>query len=114
MDSETVYSTYKYARISPKKTAVVMDLVRGKTALEAERILKFNETKAAGMIYKVLKTAVANAESTKGFKKENLVVSDIRVENGPMYKRGIATARGRYSRRLKRTSHIKIGLSERK
>lgn len=113
-NKKVIYSEYKYAKISPKKVVPVLDLVRGKSAIEALRVLKFDTTKAAKMSLKVLKTAIANAKNAHNMSEENLVVSDVQASGGPMAKRGNFSGRGRYSRILKRTSHIKVGLTERK
>jgi len=114
MEKNTVYSKYAYAKISPKKAWSVLGLVRGKPALEAVRILKFDTSKAAKMSLKVLKTAMANAKNAHNMKEENLVVSEVYADAGPMAKRNQPMGRGRSGGILKRTSHIVFGLSERK
>lgn len=113
MQESKVLTKLKYARISSKKVAPVLKLVRGKDALEAARILKFDTSKGAKLALKALNTAIADAKNNFNLNEDNLVVSEIRVDEGPTYKRGRATARGRFSPRLKRTSHIVVGLSER-
>lgn len=110
MTKAKVVSKLKYTRISPKKVAPVLNLVRGKAALEAARILKFDTTKGAKLALKALNTAIADAKDAHKMNEKDLVVSEIRVDEGPMFKRGRATARGRYSPRFKRTSHIVVGL----
>ncbi len=111
MQKAKVVSTLKYTRISPKKVAPVLNLVRGKAALEAARILKFDTTKGARLALKALKTAMADAKDAHNMKEKDLVVAEIRVDEGPMLKRGHATARGRFAPKLKRTSHIVVGLA---
>ncbi len=113
MRTAQVYSIQKYARISPKKMAVVMGLVRGKDANEAARILKFDTTKSAKLLGKVLKSAMANARNAFGMNDSNLYVAELRVDMGTSFKRGQIVARSRFNPYLKRTSHIILGLSER-
>ena len=110
MENKIVYSKYRYAKISPKKVMPVSDLVRGKPLSEAIRILKFDTTKAAKMSLKALTSALANAKSAHNLKEEDLYVSEIQANDGPMYKRPQFTGHGHYSRKLKRTSHIVVGL----
>ena len=102
---------YKYARISSKKVAPVMDLVRGKNVEEAKMLLAFGENKASVMVLKVLRSAIANAINTKNLTEKDLFVSHIQVDGGPSLKRGRPASRGRYSPIVKRTSHIRVDLS---
>lgn len=113
MNRATVYAKGKYIRVQPRKVAIVMDLVRGKDASEAARILKFDTTKAAREIGKVLHSAIANARHNLSLKEDTLFVSDIQVHEGPMRKKHNFAGRGRVRPILKRTSHIVVGLSER-
>ncbi|MBI4091410.1 50S ribosomal protein L22 [candidate division WWE3 bacterium] len=110
--NEMITAKSKYTRISPRKVAVVVDLVRGKDYQEAERILKFTNKKSAILVLKTLKSAGANASNNKGIKTENLVVSKATVSAGPVLKRGRIVGRSRSSPVLKRTSHITIELKE--
>lgn len=114
MKTAQIYSTLKYAQISPKKVAPVLDLVRGKGIGEAARVLKFDVTKGAKLALKVLTTATADATNNHKMDESKLYISEIWVDGGPMLKRGRAAARGRSVQILKRTSHIVVGLSERK
>ena len=107
-----VYAKHNQATISPKKVAPVMNLIRGKPVYEAKVTLAFDKTKAAKLILKVLKSAEANAVNTKNLKGDKLYVSEVWVGSGPSRKWGRFAGRGRYSRILKRTSNICIGLSE--
>ncbi len=113
MQESKVLTKLKYVRISPKKVAPVLNLVRGKYALEAARILKFDTSKGGKLALKALTTAIADAKNNFKLKEDDLIITELRVDEGPTYKRGKATARGRFSPRLKRTSHIVVGLSER-
>ena len=112
MNKSEVYPKHMKARISPKKVAPVMDLVRGKLLEEAKLILAFDRTKAAALVLKVLKSAEANAVNNNKFDKKNLVLSELWVSGGPVQKSGNFVAKGRFSPILKRTSHIYVGLSQ--
>ena len=97
-------------RISPKKANVVAGLIRGKSAQEALDILKFTPKKAAQLLYKTLKSAVANAENNDNAKPESLKVKTVLVNKGPFYKRYLPSARGRALPLNKPTSNITIEL----
>jgi large subunit ribosomal protein L22 len=105
-------ATVKHVRISPKKAGIVADLVRGKGSRQALDFLKFANKKAADIIYKLLASAVANAENNDGKDRDNLVVSKIFVTKGRILKRGVPAARGRVKPIVKRTSHIFVELEE--
>lgn len=106
-----VRAVEKYIRISPKKARLVADVVRGENAEKALVTLKFMPKKAAGIIYKALNSAMANAENNAGLKREDLVISKITVDNGPSLKRFRPRAKGMASSILKRTSHITVVVS---
>lgn len=112
MNKATVYAKTNNARISPKKVAPVMDIVRNKSLMEAKVILAFDSTKAAKLILKTLKSAEANAKTNNGLNPKNLYVTDLQASGGTTIKRGRIVARGRFSPILKRTSCIIVGLSE--
>ena len=112
MEKAQVYAETKYAKISPKKVVPVLNLVRGKSASEAKRILKFDTSKAAKLTLKTLNSAIANAEDAHKLKEENLEVEDIRANQGPTMKRGRISGKSRFSPILKRSTHIVVGLSE--
>ncbi len=101
----------KYVRVSSKKVAPVMDLIRGKNVEEAKVLLAFGENKASVLVLKVLRSAIANAINTKNLSEKDLFVSHIQVDGGPSLKRGRPASRGRYSPIIKRTSHIRVDLS---
>jgi len=107
-----VKATTKYARISPIKLRLPIDEVKGKNAGQALTLLKFMPLKAAGIIYKALQSAVANAEHNNELDVDKLVVKNIIVDHGPSLKRFRARARGRASRILKRTSHLTVIVEE--
>src|SRR5437016_7756964 len=107
-----VRSTYKYARISPFKVREVTREIQGLPVSRALDVLAFTPKKAAFLIGKTLKSAVANAENNANLKADGLVVKEAVVGEGPTMKRMMARARGSGSRILKRTSHIRIVLSD--
>ena len=107
-----VRSTYKYARISPFKVREVTREIQGLPVSAALDLLAFTPKKAAFLIGKTLKSAIANAENNANLKPDGLVVKEATVGEGPTLKRVMARARGSASRILKRTSHIRIVLSD--
>jgi large subunit ribosomal protein L22 len=107
-----VRSTYKYARISPLKVREVTREIQGLPVSAALDLLAFTPKKAAFLIGKTLKSAIANAENNANLKPDGLVVKEATVGEGPTLKRIMARARGSASRILKRTSHIRIVLTD--
>lgn len=98
----------RFVRISPRKLRLPVEKVKGKNAGQALTFLKFMPLKAAGIIYKTLQSAIANAENNNELDVDELVVKNIFVDQGPSMKRFRARARGRASRILKRTSHLTV------
>jgi large subunit ribosomal protein L22 len=107
-----VRSIYKYARISPFKVREVTREIQGLPVSAALDVLAFTPKKAAFLIGKTLNSAIANAENNANLKPDGLVVKEAIVGEGPTFKRIMARARGSASRILKRTSHIRIVLSD--
>ena len=107
-----VRSTFKYARISPFKAREVTREIQGLPVSAALDLLAFTPKKAAFLIGKTLKSAIANAENNANLKPDGLVVKEAIVGEGPTLKRIMARARGSASGILKRTSHIRIVLSD--
>ncbi len=107
-----VGSVLKYARISAQKARLVADQVRGLRAEQAVDLLRFSNKKAAGIIKKVVDSAIANAEHNKGADVDELTVYRIVVDEGPMSRRYRARARGRGNQILKRTCHITVVVSD--
>jgi len=103
----------KYIRMSPQKVRLVVDLVRGKKVQEARNILLFTRKYAAGIVAKVLKSAVANAAQNPNIDENTLYVKEIFVDQGPSLKRWRARAQGRAAGIKKRTSHITVVVDER-
>ena len=103
----------KYARISPRKVSIVLDLIRGKDVATAMAILKNTNKIACESLEKLLASAVANAENNFGMDVSKLYVSECFVCPGPTLKRIMARAKGSADRILKRTSHVTIVVKER-
>jgi large subunit ribosomal protein L22 len=101
-------------RVSPRKARLVADHIRGRTVPEARTILAFTPRAAAREIEKVLKSAVANAESNPNlnWNGDELYVAAVYVDEGPTIKRWRARARGRVNRILKRTCHITVKVDQ--
>lgn len=102
----------KYIRISPQKARLVVDLVRGKKVEDAKSILQYTKKFAAGIVSKVLKSAVSNAKQNPNIDDSILYVKEIFVDQGPSLKRWRARAQGRAASIKKRMSHITIILDE--
>jgi large subunit ribosomal protein L22 len=107
-----VTSTYKYARISAFKAREVTREIQGHSASEALDLLTFSPKKAALLVKKTLKSAIANAENNAELRVDTLLVKEAVVGEGPTFKRFRARARGSASPLRKRTSHIRIVLSD--
>lgn len=106
------YAIHKSAMIAPRKARMTLDLVRGKSVVNAEAILDTTNTKASRLIKKVLKSAIANAVNNNGAKEEELFISTCFINPGPVYKRIKFASRGNVDRRDKRTSHIYVEVSD--
>jgi large subunit ribosomal protein L22 len=107
-----VRAVAKTVRVSPRKARLVVDHIRGRTVPEARTILAFATRAVADDVEKVLRSAVANAESAHGLNGDDLYVSAVYVDEGPTIKRWRPRARGRMSPIKKRTCHITIQLNE--
>jgi large subunit ribosomal protein L22 len=107
-----VRAIYRYAKISPFKVREVTREIQGLPVSAALDVLAFTPKKAAFLIGKTLKSAVANAENNANLKVDGLVVKEAVVGEGPTMKRMMPRARGSGSRILKRTSHIRIVLTD--
>ena len=103
-----VKATTRHTRTSALKLRLPISEVKGKNAGQALTLLKFMPLKAAGIIYKTLQSAIANAEHNNELDVDKLVVKNIIVDQGASMKRFRPRARGRASRILKRTSHITV------
>ncbi|MBV9491169.1 MAG: 50S ribosomal protein L22, partial [Verrucomicrobia bacterium] len=107
-----VTSTYRFARISAFKAREVTREIQGLSASDALDLLTFSPKKAAVLVKKTLKSAVANAENNADLRVDTLLVKEAVVGEGPTFKRFRARARGGASPIRKRTSHIRIVLSD--
>ena len=107
-----VRAVAKYVRISPQKVRLISDAIKGKPVEKALATIKFMPQKAAGIVEKVLQSAVANADQVSGIDVDDLIVGNLIADCGPSLKRFRARARGRGTRILKRTSHVTVILTE--
>lgn len=102
----------RYVRISPRKARLVTELIKGKPVEEALTILRFVPKKAARLVDKTLRSALANAEQNPNIDVDTLYIKRIFVDGGPTMKRWRARAMGRATKIIKRTSHITVILDE--
>lgn len=102
-----------YARVSVQKACFVLDAIRGKDVQSALAILAYNPRYASGLIEKLLKSAIANAEHNNSMDKDRLYIEECYANKGPTMKRVKPRAQGRAYRIEKRMSHITIVLNER-
>ncbi|NJL25204.1 MAG: 50S ribosomal protein L22 [Calothrix sp. SM1_5_4] len=107
-----VKASLNFARIGSQKARLVADVVRGKDVNEAIRSLTFMKQKGAGLIKKLIESAVANAEDKKVIDVDNLYVKSIWVDMGPSIKRFRPRAQGRAFMVKKKLSHINVVLDE--
>lgn len=107
-----VRALLRYARISPQKVRKIIDAVKGKPVQTGLEILKFMPQKSAGILEKIVRSAVANADQNNNLDVDSLVIRNITADQGSVLKRFRARARGRGTRIVKRTSHITVVLSE--
>jgi large subunit ribosomal protein L22 len=107
-DAPGAFASARFVRITPMKARRVVDMVRGLPVDDALSILRFAPQAASETVYKVLESAIANAETTEGLDTADLVVSVATVDEGPTMKRWRPRAQGRATRINKRTSHITL------
>jgi large subunit ribosomal protein L22 len=103
----------KHVRMSPQKARLVVDLIRGKNAEEAIGLLEFTPKRAARIIVKTLRSAIANAEATQNVDIDRLYVKKAYVNAGQTQKRFLPRAHGRATQIIKRASHVVIVVDER-
>ena len=99
-------------RLSPQKGRLVADQIRGLAVDKALNILRFSPKKGARIIQKVVESAIANAEHNDGADIDELKVTQIHVEQGPVLKRFMPRAKGRAAKILKPTAHIYVTVGE--
>ena len=105
---------HRFARISPRKARLVMDMVRGRDVDTAITMLQFSKQRAAVLIDKVIRSAVANAsEQSAAPSRQTLFVAEARVDAGPVIKRFQPKDRGKAYPINKRTSHLIVKVDER-
>ncbi len=102
-----------YARISSRKVKIVLDLIKNKSLDEAYAIVRYTPKAASELIYKLLKSAEANATNNNDLNRDELYVAEANATQGPTLKRIMPRAKGRANRIRKRTSHITVVLKER-
>ena len=107
-----VKAVSKYLRISPQKVRKLIGTVKGKPVESGLDILKFMPQKAAALVEKTVRSAVANADQNPDIDVDSLIIRNIIADQGPTLKRFRARARGRGTRILKRTTHITVILTE--
>ena len=107
----------RHLQITPQKVRLVVDAVRGKNAQEALDTLSFMPQRAADPVYKLIASAVANAEQNFGLEADELYISQIFADDGPRHRKapygGRFAGRGRFRPIIKRSSHVTVVLAER-
>lgn len=101
---------HRFAQISPRKVRPLADLIRGKFADDALAILRYQPQRGARMLEKVIRSALANAEDRRAPNLGELMIVDVRIDQGPMFKRLQPKARGMASILKRRMAHIRIAL----
>ena len=112
MSAIEVKAVSKYVRISPRKVHKLIGAVKGQPVETGLNMLKFMPQKAAGLLEKVVRSALANADQNQDIDVDSLVIRNVIADQGPTLKRFRARARGRGTRILKRTAHITVILAE--
>ncbi len=112
LDSNQAFAAGKYVGISPQKARLVADLVRGKKATDALTLLRFTPKVAAEPIGKVIASAVANATENKQLNLNDLIVTDIWIDGGPVRQWRRFAARGRFRPLQRKACHINVIVSE--
>ena len=110
--NQKIAAVSKYIRIAPTKIDIIISKIRGKSYKEALKILKYLPQKAGTIVWQTLYSAVSNATNNFELEKENLIISEAFVNQGPILKRMRPRARGKAYRIEKKMSHITISVSE--
>jgi large subunit ribosomal protein L22 len=105
-------ATLRYARIAPRKARIVADMIRGQNVASAIDSLRFLNKAGSREFFKLLVSAVANAENLGADDVDALVVRTVTVDQGPALKRFRPRAQGRATRVLKKTSHIFVEVAQ--
>ncbi|MEX1012773.1 MAG: 50S ribosomal protein L22 [Waddliaceae bacterium] len=106
----TAKAITKYIRISPRKARLAAALIRGKNANDAQSQLEYSHLKGGRLLGKTLKSAIANAETQLDVKRDQLIVQEVRVDEGPTLKRAKPRSKGGRHPIMKRTSHFTVVL----
>jgi len=109
---KTQSAQLNYAKITPRKMRLLADLIKGLTVNEAEAQLTVNSMRGSDILLKLLKSAIADAKSSKSLEANKLMIESVRVDQAPSLKRWLPRARGRATPILKRNSHITLVLKE--
>lgn len=109
---ESAKAISKYVRISPRKARLAADLIRGLDVTEAAFQLAHCQLKAGALLNKTLQSAIANAETQLDLRREKLIVAEVRVDAGPVFKRAKPKNKGGRHPIMKRTSHFTIEVKE--
>ena len=107
-DEPGAFAVARFVRVTPQKARRIGDLIRGLEVDEALALLKFAPQAVAQNFYKLVESAVANAETTEGLSRESLVISRVQIDEGPTMKRWRPRAKGAANRILKRSSHLTV------
>lgn len=110
--NEVILATSKYIRISPTKIDKIISKIRGKSYKEALQILKYLPQKTGAVVWQTLYSAISNATNNFDLEKENLIIKEAYVNQGPMLKRMRPRAQGRAFAIQKKMSHLTIGVCE--
>lgn len=105
-------ASHRFADMSARKVRPFTDLIRGKTVDEALQLLRFAPNRGARLVEAVVKSAMGNAEDRGARDPEDLVVTEARIDDGPMFKRIMPRARGTAYMILRRMCHIKVAIGE--
>lgn len=101
----------RYARNTPRKMRYVVDMIRNKTVVEAQRILRYTPKRSCYFLHKLVNSAIANATTRDvNLSPEQLIISEIKVGDGPAFKRWRSASMGRATQVKKRTCHITLVL----
>jgi ribosomal protein L22 len=110
-EAPMVRAKARFLRVAPRKARLVADQVRGMQVEEARTLLAFSSRGAARDLSRLIESAAANAEANHELVAEDLLIADIRVDEGPTLKRWRARARGRATRIDRKTSHLSVALT---
>lgn len=112
-ENDGIRATARYIPISPQKVRLVVDLIRGRDAVEALEMLRYTPKAASRPLAKLVRSAIANAEENYGFSREELMVSEAYADQGPTRRWRRFGGRGRFKPIRKRSSHITVVLRAR-